>query len=79
MTEIRAKDSTRKVSLGTVFLLSVGFGCLPAHSGPPLAASQGNSRARPLRSPSASVTRVVLSGPCPSPPPLLSRYALAHD
>ena len=41
--------------------------CLSAHSGPPLAASQGNSRARTLRSLSASVTRVVLSGPCPLP------------
>ena len=50
-----------------VLMMSVGFGCLSAHSGPPLAASQGNSRARTLRSLSASVTRVVLSGPCPSP------------
>ena len=48
-------------------IMSIGFGCLPAHSGPPLAASQGNSRATTLRSLSASVTRVVLSGPCPSP------------
>ena len=47
--------------------LSVCLWCLSAHSGPPLAASQGNSRARTLRSLSASVTRVVLSGPCPSP------------
>ena len=38
-----------------------------AHSGPPLAASQRNSRARTLRSPLASVTRAALSGPCPSP------------
>ena len=29
-----------------VLMMSVGFGCLSAHSGPPLAASQGNSRAR---------------------------------
>ena len=47
--------------------LSVCLWCLSARSGPPLAASQGNSRARMLRSLSASVTRVVLSGPCPSP------------
>ena len=46
---------------------SVCLWCLSAHSGPPLAASQDNSRARTLRSLSASVTRVVLSGPCPSP------------
>ena len=44
-----------------VLIMSIGFGWLPAHSGPPSAASQGNSCARTLRSPSVSVTHVVFT------------------
>ena len=42
-----------------LLMMSLGFGCLAAHSGPPLAASQGNSRARTLHSLAAPVTRAA--------------------
>ena len=63
----RRSRSLRRACAFSPLQLSVCLWCLSAHSGPPLAASQGNSRARTLRSLSASVTGVVLSGPCPSP------------
>ena len=49
-----------------LLMMSLGFECLAAHSGPPLAASQGNSRARAFHSLAAPVTRAAFSGPCPT-------------
>ena len=42
-----------------LLMMSLGFRCLAAPSGPPLAASQGNSRARTLHSLAAPVTRAA--------------------
>ena len=52
--------------------MSRGLARLAAHSGPPLAASQGNSRARPLCSPAASVTRAAHWSLPVVPPSLVS-------